>query len=87
MALKRVLESESGWRGGLGGVPADAVGLVFLSSVVDLIVLSVLLWLLARRTMSVEEEICKGFGSDGFPLRDETLDVGLLSSRSLFSFP
>lgn len=87
MALKRLLELESGWRGRLDGVPDDAVGLVLLSSMVDQMVLSVLLWLLALRTMSLEEEICKVFGSNGFLLSEGTLDVSFLSSRSLFSYP
>lgn len=87
LALKRLLGSGSRWRGGLGGGPAEAVGLGFLSSTVDMIILSVLLLLLTRRTMSLEEEIREVFGSDSFLLRDVTLDGGLLSSGSLFSFP
>lgn len=88
LALKRLLGSGSRWRGGLGGGPAEAVGLGFLSSTVDMIILSVLLLLLlTRRTMSLEEEIRGVFGSDSFLLRDVTLDGGLLSSGSLFSSP
>lgn len=87
LALKRLLGSGSRWGGGLGGGPAEAVGLGFLSSTVDMIILSVLLLLLTRRTMSLEEEIRGVFGSDSFLLRDVTLDGGLLSSGSLFSSP
>lgn len=47
---------------------------------VDLIVQSLLLSLLARRTMSLEETIRWVFESDGFLFSDETLDGCLLSS-------
>lgn len=80
------LESVSGWTDGLGGVPAGVVRLVFLSSMVVLIVLSVILPLLTRLTPL--EEVVRGvFRSDGLRLREVTLAGGLLSSESRFSFP
>ena len=86
LPLKQFLESESRWRDRLGGVPAESVRLVFLSRVLDLMVLSGLLPL-SRWMRSLEEEIRGPVGSEGFLLREETLAGGFLSSRSRSSCP
>lgn len=78
--LECLLKFESERRGGLGGGPAGTAGVCLLFGEVDLIVQSLLLPLLARRTMSLEETIRWVFGSDGFLFSDETLDGCLLSS-------
>lgn len=78
--LERLLKFKAERRGGLGGGPAGTAGVCLLFGEVDLIVQSLLLPLLVRRTMSLEETIRWVFGSDGFLFSDETLDGCLLSS-------
>lgn len=76
LPLKRVLELESGRR---GGVEVEVLE-VSVRVGLDLVVQS-LLPLLTRRTMSLEETTFWGLESEGFLLSEETLDGGLLSSE------
>lgn len=80
LLLEHLLKFECERRDGLGGGLAGTAGVCLLFGEVDLIVQSLLLPLLARRTMSLEETIRWVFGSDGFLFSGETLDGCLLSS-------
>lgn len=90
-----IRRSESGPGSGLGlggGLPAVVRPSVFSSNMDGLIILSVCLLLLTRRTMSLVEdeggeEILGVLGSDGLLLREDTLAGGRRYWRSFSSGP